>query len=272
LLVAHTGERSELLVCAWRGHAIPGATADALDDALAPIGRPTVDGRRIVQCLRCGGWFVVDEPTPGSTAKVGAIVDLDRPRRGKALREALVVRVIAIDRAIHTIAFASVAVAALAVRGDLRAVRGWANSMLAALASARHGNGGASTHGLTAALLTRLSHLTPHSLLWLAVIAGVYAVVSGFEAVGLWYEQRWAEYLTVLATAGFLPLEIKALVDRVTFVRVLAMVVNLAILVYLVVAKHLFGVGGPRHAESPTELAPLPTLLPPAERGKGAEA
>jgi uncharacterized membrane protein (DUF2068 family) len=270
--VARPGERSELLVCAWRGHATPGATAESLGDALAALGRPTLDGQRFVQCLRCGASIVVEPPAALDTTRVASVDEVARPRRGKELRQALIVRVIAVDRAVHAIAFASVAVAALAVRGDLKAVHGWATSMLAALTSARHGSGGASSHGAVAALLTRLSHLTPHSLLWLAAIAGVYAMVSGVEAVGLWFEQRWAEYLTVLATAGFLPLEIKALVDRVTFVRVLAMVVNIAILVYLVVSKHLFGVGGPRHAESSVELAPLPTLLPPAERGGGAEA
>ncbi len=78
----------------------------------------------------------------------------------------------------------------------------------------------------------------------------VYAVVESTEAVGLWHEKRWAEYLTVVATAGFLPFEILELLDRVTVLRVGALVVNLAVLVYLVWAKHLFGLrGGHGHAE-----------------------
>ena len=36
----------------------------------------------------------------------------------------------------------------------------------------------------------------------LAVTAVIYAVVEGVEAVGLWRERRWAEYLTAIATAG----------------------------------------------------------------------
>ena len=55
--------------------------------------------------------------------------------------------------AVHCVAFAAVALAALALRWDIDAVHGWANSMLDALASGRAGNGGASTHGLIAALL-----------------------------------------------------------------------------------------------------------------------
>ena len=65
--------------------------------------------------------------------------------------------------------------------------------------------------------------------------------------MGLWKERRWAEYLTVVATAGFLPFEIRELFDRVSVFRVGALVVNVVILVYLVWAKRLFGVrGGPQ--------------------------
>jgi len=56
--------------------------------------------------------------------------------------------------------------------------------------------------------------------------------------------RRWAEYLTAVATAGFLPLEINELLDRVTILRVLALVHHVAILVWLVWNKHLFGLQG----------------------------
>ena len=127
---------------------------------------------------------------------------------------------------------------------------------------ARHGQGGASTHGLTAALLTRLGHVRPHSLLVLALFAGVYGFVSALESIGLWRERRWAEYLTALTTAGFLPIEIHELVAKVTVVRIGAMVVNIAILVYLVLAKHLFGVRGRVEPALPEPLQPLPDLAP----------
>jgi uncharacterized membrane protein (DUF2068 family) len=252
-----------LLVCAWRGHVVPGAQLSQLDERHEVLARETVDGRRLVQCLRCADWIVAPPPAPGDTALVVDDVEaLPRPRRGRELREAIVVRVIAVDRAVHTVAFASVATAAMALRWNLDAIHGWAAGMLAALQSAREGQGGASTHGFTAGLLTRLGHVQPHSLAVLALVASAYAVVSGFECVGLWRERRWAEYLTVLTTAGFLPFEIDELVKRVTFVRVGAMVVNIAILVYLVVSKHLFGVRGRKEAPPPEALQPLPELLP----------
>ena len=54
----------------------------------------------------------------------------------------------------------------------------------------------------------------------LLALALAYAIVEWAEAVGLWLEKRWAEYLTVLATTGFLPLEVHELVKRVTALRI----------------------------------------------------
>ncbi len=83
----------------------------------------------------------------------------------------------------------------------------------------------------------------------LLVLAVAFAVMEGLEAWGLWHERRWAEYLTVVATAALLPLELHELTERVTVFRVVALVVNLAVLVWLVWAKRLFGLRGGRRAE-----------------------
>jgi uncharacterized membrane protein (DUF2068 family) len=260
--VEHPLRRPELFVCSWRGHVVPGALVLPLDERHEVLVRETVDGRRVVLCLRCGDWVVTPAPGVEDGMALERIEDVPRPRQGHELRQAIVVRVIALDRAVHTIAFAAVGAAALALRWNLDAIHGWAHGMLDALASAHQGQGGASTHGFTAALLTRLGNVQSHSLLVIATVAAIYAVVSGCESVGLWRERRWAEYLTVLTTAGFLPLEIHEIVQRVTFVRIGAFAVNIAILVYLVIAKHLFGIRGRVGAEPPAPLEPLPDLVP----------
>ena len=41
------------------------------------------------------------------------------------------------------------------------------------------------------------------SLVGFGVLA--YALLEGVEAVGLWWQKRWAEYLTLIATAVFIP-------------------------------------------------------------------
>jgi uncharacterized membrane protein (DUF2068 family) len=249
-------------VCALRGHNVPGASIEPLEESHYLIVRPTVDGRRLAQCLRCGTWALVDAPAPGTGTPLPALEALDRPRRGAALRQAILLRVISVDRAFHTVAFAATAIAALAIRWNLNAVRGWASSLLGALSSARAGRGGVNAHGITVGLLTHLSQLNPHSLTILAAIAAGYALVSAFEAIGLWRERRWAEYLTAISTAGFLPIELHELIKRITVVRVATMAVNLTILGYLVVAKHLFGLGGPRPEPVSPPVAALPELVP----------
>ena len=48
-------------------------------------------------------------------------------------------------------------------------------------------------------------------------------------------QKRWAEYLTVVATASFIPLEIYEVCRHVTWIRVLLFAGNVAILTYLVI-------------------------------------
>jgi len=71
-----------------------------------------------------------------------------------------------------------------------------------------------------------------------------YAALEGIEAVGLWYQKRWAEYLTLIATSLFLPLEVIEMVHHFTAFKVVAFVINVAVVVYLLFAKRLFGLRG----------------------------
>jgi uncharacterized membrane protein (DUF2068 family) len=262
----HPVRRPELLVCALRGHALAGAAIEPLDERHAAVVRATADGRRLVHCLRCGDWVVTDPPAPGAGVAVASVDELERPRQGKALRQAIVVRLIAIDRIVHTFVFTVVAVAAFVLDRNITTLHDWAANVRDALASAHTGTGGASSHGLLSALLERVSHLSVHSLRVIAVFAIIYATVSAIEAVGLWRERRWAEYLTALSTTLFLPIELRELAERVTLVRISALIINLAILVYLVWAKHLFGIGGRLPTPEVAPLEPLPELVPAAPR------
>ena len=64
---------------------------------------------------------------------------------------------------------------------------------------------------------------------WIAVALFVYAGIQVAEGVGLWSLKRWGEYLAVVATSAFLPLEVYELLERVTVLRLGAFVVNLAL-------------------------------------------
>jgi uncharacterized membrane protein (DUF2068 family) len=61
--------------------------------------------------------------------------------------------------------------------------------------------------------------------------------------------KRWAEYLTFVATTALLPLEVFELTTRISPFKIIALVVNLAICVYLLFAKRLFGLRGGAEAE-----------------------
>src|SRR5207245_10381073 len=184
------------------------------------------------------------------------------PRSGRPLRDAIVLLLIAIDRGIHCMLFAALAVVVFLLETNLGSLRNDAQHLISNL-TANTGQG--ASQGTIDRWLHDLLHLHKHTLLILLVTAIVYAVVEGVEAVGLWLERRWAEYLTAVATAGFLPFEVHELVKRITVLRVTALVVNVAILVWLVWKKRLFGLrGGAAALADEEEFEPAQLFGPPA--------
>lgn len=70
--------------------------------------------------------------------------------------------------------------------------------------------------------------------LWLlGALALGYAAMRLAEAYGLWFGRRWAEWFAVLSGGFYVVLEIDAVWHRVSWVRVGALVVNVAIVAYL---------------------------------------
>lgn len=249
----------ETFVCAFRGHVAPGATAREWPSA-SRIVQACGDQRRFARCLRCDAWVATD-PAWATRDTLPDLDDIPLPRRGKALRDALVLRAIAIDRALHAVVFTLVAVVVLVVQTHLGAIQRYVRDVLSVTQRGVAGTGQGASRSFFGRELERITHLHRGGLEVVFVTACVYAVVEGVEAFGLWRERRWAEYLTALATAGFLPFEINELAKQVTVGRVVALVVNVAILIYLVRAKHLFGIGGGER-EDEAELA-ASAVLPP---------
>jgi uncharacterized membrane protein (DUF2068 family) len=87
---------------------------------------------------------------------------------------------------------------------------------------------------LVSFLLDQAALLNDHRLRQISVFLFCYAALGILEGLGLMYEKIWAEYLTSIITASFLPLEIFELMHRVTWIRIGLFVVNLAVLAYLV--------------------------------------
>jgi uncharacterized membrane protein (DUF2068 family) len=83
----------------------------------------------------------------------------------------------------------------------------------------------------------------------------IYAALFFVEGVGLLLRKRWAEYLTVITTSGLLPIEIYEVCERVTLMKVLLLIVNVAIVAYLVRQIWI----GHKAAKAALPIAPAPT-------------
>jgi uncharacterized membrane protein (DUF2068 family) len=84
-------------------------------------------------------------------------------------------------------------------------------------------------------LLAKIFAVTPKQLKELSVGTFFYAALLLTEGVGLVLRKHWAEYFTVISTAALLPLEVYELIHRFTAAKVAVLVVNLAIVWYLVI-------------------------------------
>jgi uncharacterized membrane protein (DUF2068 family) len=74
----------------------------------------------------------------------------------------------------------------------------------------------------------------PRRVELLGISAFAYAALFVVEGIGLWLQRRWGEYLTIIASSSLLPFEIYSAVHRVTALRVAVLVMNTAIVIYLV--------------------------------------
>jgi uncharacterized membrane protein (DUF2068 family) len=242
---------------------LPAGNVEILRPEDAGVGIDAPDGRRFARCLRCDAWIDVPRPAHPAAHTLPALAEIPLPRRGEELREAIVLRIIAIDRLIHVVLFGLVFGVALELRLNIGPLRDVAQRFLEALNQAAANSTQGGSRGFLVRELQRLVDLRTGALDVLIATSLAYAVLELVEAIGLWHERRWAEYLTVIATAGLLPFESVELTHRVTLIRVGALVVNLLIVVWLVYRKRLFGVAGGAAAEAPGPPGPEVVLAPP---------
>lgn len=109
-------------------------------------------------------------------------------------------------------------------------------------------------------LLTNALHavgvLPPRTIVLIGLGAIAFGLLELTEAIGLARRRRWAEYLTVIAGGLGIPFELHEVLLRATFLKVLVLAANVAIVIYLAVKKRLFvgepqapnpGAGSPPH-------------------------
>ena len=236
----------ELLVCGTSGHELLGMDVRTIRTEDAVVVREE-NGLRWHRCVRCDSWLPLQPPAAPTRETLPPRGEIELPRRGKALRDRVVLRIIAVDRAIHFVVLALLSVVVFLFAGhEIRLRRAFYRVVDAVQGSSTGPHHHA--HGFLGSL-EHIFELRSSTLYAVAAAAAGYAVLEGVEAVGLWYQRRWAEYLTFIATILFLPYEIYELSRAVSAFKVVAFVINIAIAVYLLYAKRLFGLRGGAEAD-----------------------
>jgi uncharacterized membrane protein (DUF2068 family) len=234
----------ELVVCGKRGHHLIGTDAAEVRAEHSLFAR-VAGAFRWHRCLRCDSWVALPAPETPSRRFPPGRDEIARPLRGKALRDKIVLRLIALDRAFHFVILCLLGVAVLLIASNETALRGDYYKVLTALQQGVAG-GPVQHSGHVGILheLDRLFTLRSGRLTEVGIALIAFAALEGVEAVGLWLMARWAEYLTFIATAALLPLEVYEIVHKGSVLKVTGFIINLAVVVYLLYAKRLFGLRG----------------------------
>ena len=83
-------------------------------------------------------------------------------------------------------------------------------------------------------LLSKLTAVDDHKLKALSIGTFIYSGVFFTEGIGLALKKRWAEYFTIITTSSFLPLEVYEIFKDISVPKCLALVINIAVVIYLV--------------------------------------
>jgi uncharacterized membrane protein (DUF2068 family) len=233
----------ELISCGLRGHMLVGMDAAAIRPQDELLVREPGDGLRWHRCVRCDAWVPLRPPAAPTRPHPPERDQIQLPLRGRPLRDQYVLRLIAIDRIVHFVVLAALAVGVVVFISDRAAIGPAFYRVLDAIQGGVGGPNGMGDSGILAE--AEKAFTISATTLW--VIAGalaLYAVLEGVEAIGLWRCRRWAEYLTFVATTLLLAPEVYELLGTITPTKIVALVVNLAVVVYLLFAKRLFGLRG----------------------------
>jgi uncharacterized membrane protein (DUF2068 family) len=223
-----------LHACGLRGHA---TFAPDEPDLRARLRVDTPAGEAW-RCLRCET-FVVGQPAAHGPAATAPHV-----RRGRLLRDVVVMRALAIERVVRTVIFSLLGVGVLAVRGTHDRLHTAFESEIPLIRPIANQVGWNPDDSKLLHHIDQAFSLSPTTLLWVAVGLFAYAAIELIEAVGLWLITRWGEYFAVIATSVFLPLEIYEITEKVTAFRAIALAINIAAVLWLLWTKRLFGLNG----------------------------
>jgi uncharacterized membrane protein (DUF2068 family) len=223
-----------LRTCARKGHvtyAPDGPEFRAKLEASTPLG----DAWR---CLRCGT-YVLGEPHGSGPADHAPVL-----LRGKALRSAFILRALAIERWVRGAVIILLAIAVFKLKRTQVSVQSLFDRDLKSLKpffDQIHFN---VSDSATVNSIEKLLHAKSTTLNLIACGLLFYGLLQVLEGVGLWSLKRWGEYVAVVGTTLFIPLEVYELTEKISWLKIAVLLINVAAVLYLLLSKRLFGIRG----------------------------
>jgi uncharacterized membrane protein (DUF2068 family) len=235
--------------CARKGHVTYAADEPAYRarlEASTPLG----DAWR---CLRCGS-YVLGEPHGSGPADDAPVL-----LRGKALRSAFILRALAIERWGRGLIIVLLAIGVFRLKTTQVSLQQLFDRDLSSLKpffEQIHFNVRDSS---TVNAIEKVLNAKPSTLNLIAAGLLGYGLLQIVEGIGLWSLKRWGEYVAVVGTTLFIPLEVYEITEKASWLKITVLVINIAAVAYLLLSKRLFGVrGGHRaYAESLHEVSLL---------------
>ena len=232
--------RYELIACAFGGHVVVGTDVRLIEPEDGTIVQEH-DGLRWYRCLRCDSWLPRPPPDAPTRDRLPERDEIEFPLRGRGLRDRYVLRLIAVERAVHVVVLSGLAVAVFLFIGHRKTLQHDYVSIMNGLFGSSGGPDG--RKGLLGEF-RKLFVISPSHLYDIGFLLVAYAALEAVEMVGLWLSKRWAEYLTFVATSAFVPLEVYELTSSFGWLKLVTFIVNVAVVVYLLLGKRLFGLRG----------------------------
>jgi uncharacterized membrane protein (DUF2068 family) len=194
------------------------------------------------RCLRCGS-YVLGEPHGHGPADHAPVL-----LRGKALRAAFILRALAIERWIRGLVVILLGVAVLKLRSTRVSIKELVDRDLESLKPFFRQIHFNVSDSATVHSVMKLLDAKPSTLNLIGGGLLGYGTLQIVEGLGLWSLRRWGEYVAVVGTTLFIPLEVYELTESVSWLKIAALAVNVLAVFYLVWSKRLFGVRGGHHA------------------------
>lgn len=220
--------------CARRGHSTYIPTDAALTGRLTvetPVGLAT-------RCLRCGDFVL------GTTVAAGLVAAAPKVARGKALRDLFIMRLLALDRGLKALLLILAAFGVLRFKSAQQGIDNFFTGIAPLLGPLWKHLGVNIDHTFLIRQSEAILATTPNTLTLVVVGLFIYGGIQLSECIGLWLARVWGEYLAVVASSAFLPIEIYEIVDSFSLWKVAVLIVNIAAVVWLITSKRLFGVRG----------------------------